>query len=1103
MTYDRIREDKSKNGNLLRKEISIPDSRSKIIMSIKKFPGALTNRVFSVIWCWRKEADGSFTLAFEDSGKSGSFSEGAAKKEADAILETDAGAVKSVRAWTRGFYRVVPLAPSVCKVTFVVQGGAGGLIPLLAINKQGKRTLSILKGLQVKYERNGRQVDAEVRSAYPTPPPLNELNPDQASVIKSCLELETDSDSGEGWTTLPSSFPFVDMWMTYTRAKKRHGTKERSVALGKARTIVDCSALTAAKWMFAYDSRVRMLLSAEKGNPARLVVGGRSPHDVVVATIKKFPFPLSGREFVARQLCVAEECTNDIIIAVTPADDTVDYGMNIRVVRGSTRACFRFSPINDTQCSVTLCQYFDTRGLIPVFIVNSLIPTVLGALRECRIEFERDDEIDAAERANLAHTMEHEPQDHTEDEKELHGRVQSMLGSLREEDFETMESPDPFVEMGHIFMKGDANIVGSACTVVDASMEECAAWDFQIGSRRRIQDFYKSKKGVLRQVVPVNDHCLVHHTIYNIGLGLTDRENYTKMVWKRLDENTIVTANDSCSPTAAFKHEEKGSVTARYTALLSYDRLPPIGNVAQTKVSLRVHANMGGLIPPAFVNTGGVNQMMHLSRMRMKFDRSAFIDAASRTKIVEAVKSHADEYSEEENRTVNESLSLFDRFNKEGDTNPVTSISPLCKNAISQIANERLAWGRSRVQVMATPEDVLAFQWDFLARHLTKADTIDKEVVGEINGHTKIIHMVQVIQNPIANRELVLQYLWKKLDKDTFVLIIKPVSHEKYPENESRRSFVPPLARSAHFSSKIRARFFAVVKLSRSKGGFTDVDYLLQLDLGGNDHGHLVKSFLRFYLIQQLRRTYALCQYFQALCGLEQWNEKDGNAVGEILMSETKEEKHRENGETKVGARMRGLFKKYKGLNEIGSKYGFVEGMLARVVQNKLRPAGNVWTKLCNVSMKEGRTMGSGLAMSLASNLTAEAAVDEWIGKYPSLRELDKAEVWFRPLINTVALRLLGEVPWGLKMRVFIGAGLSVLDMASDINVIYLYSNTPGQQVYGTSLLCMLILCLVMQLLVVYGQNKTRPKKLLREALIVLTGFKPGERHVLYLCISI
>ena len=70
--------------------------------------------------------------------------------------------------------------------------------------------------------------------------------------------------------------------------------------------------------------------------------------------------------------------------------------------------------------------------------------------------------------------------------------------------------------------------------------------------------------------------------------------------------------------------------------------------------------------------------------------------------------------------------------------------------------------------------------------------------------------------------------------------------------------------------------------------------------------------------------------------------------------------------------------------------------MMARVVENKLRLAGVVKSNLCSVSLKEGETIGRGLAMALVSNLTAEAGVDEWILKHRSLRELDRTEVWFR-----------------------------------------------------------------------------------------------------------
>jgi hypothetical protein len=83
-------------------------------------------------------------------------------------------------------------------------------------------------------------------------------------------------------------------------------------------------------------------------------------------------------------------------------------------------------------------------------------------------------------------------------------------------------------------------------------------------------------------------------------------------------------------------------------------------------------------------------------------------------------------------------------------------------------------------------------------------------------------------------------------------------------------------------------------------------------------------------------------------------------------------------------------------------------------------------------------------------------------------------------------------VSGGLKFRVLTGAGLSILDMASDINVIILYLSRTGEEMYGMYLLGMILACLVIQLMLVYTQNKKKPSKFLKEALIVLTGLKPG-----------
>ncbi|GMI19237.1 hypothetical protein TeGR_g13668, partial [Tetraparma gracilis] len=54
------------------------------------------------------------------------------------------------------------------------------------------------------------------------------------------------------------------------------------------------------------------------------------------------------------------------------------------------------------------------------------------------------------------------------------------------------------------------------------------------------------------------------------------------------------------------------------------------------------------------------------------------------------------------------------------------------------------------------------------------------------------------------------------------------------------------------------------------------------------------------------------------------------------------------------------------------------------------------------------------------------------------------AYVWFRPMMDTIAQRLLESVGWGLKMRLYTGAGLSTMDLISDVFMIYTMKGDDG-----------------------------------------------------------
>ena len=533
--------------------------------------------------------------------------------------------------------------------------------------------------------------------------------------------------------------------------------------------------------------------------------------------------------------------------------------------------------------------------------------------------------------------------------------------------------------------------------------------------------------------------------------------------------------------------------------------------------------DLGGLIPKAVVNSGAVGQLMYLSTMRKLFDKSREVDGATRARNVDMITGHADEYSSEEERLLAEGEKRFVDF-KEMKAKAVKMKSPLVRAEVAFQSGDRHVWGYAKTTVRASPAEVraphkscesralrcpnpcmlrpltalpaqvLAFSWDAMRRSAQRKDDLEKSVEERVNGHSQLVYNHKKSPTIVADRDFLGRMIWRKED-DGFVLVTSPEKSEARPllsahSNIGRAlSGVLPASSKSHEKSVVRGKFPSAMRIKRKNDTETSVEYVIRPDFGGS-YGFVY--LMNSYLNRNLERVTQIQEYFQALRGVEELDADDGRAVGEAMCIKSKAEKNPEKGESKQRARVLALFKQYKGLEEIAEKYEFFQPMMTGVVENKLWMSGDVKSKLCSVSSKEGETIGRGLAMAMASNLTAEAGVDEWIRRYRSLGELDREEAWFRPMLNTLAKRLLGDVSWGLKMRVAMGAGLSILDMATDIFVIARYVGTVETRGYGWLLLGMVVASMVLQLCVVLMQNKGKPRVLAKEMLIVMTGLKPA-----------
>ena len=98
------------------------------------------------------------------------------------------------------------------------------------------------------------------------------------------------------------------------------------------------------------------------------------------------------------------------------------------------------------------------------------------------------------------------------------------------------QSPDIFVTMKSVFEKGGSSAaIGRAVTIVDASIEDCAAWENAKMTRERMKGHYDFG-GLDRKVVKLTNHSELFYFVIDLGVKtIAPREWLTKVVWKMVD----------------------------------------------------------------------------------------------------------------------------------------------------------------------------------------------------------------------------------------------------------------------------------------------------------------------------------------------------------------------------------------------------------------------------------------------------------------------------------------------------------------------------------------------------------------------------------------
>ena len=179
-------------------------------------------------------------------------------------------------------------------------------------------------------------------------------------------------------------------------------------------------------------------------------------------------------------------------------------------------------------------------------------------------------------------------------------------------------------------------------------------------------------------------------------------------------------------------------------------------------------------------------------------------------------------------------------------------------------------------------------------------------------------------------------------------------------------------------------------------------------------------------------------------------------------------------------------------LRSVVEKYPLFETMLKRAVLGEVHRNHPVSKGLQEVSEAEAVVIGNNLAPCLKSRKVVEAGVDQWCLQNKAVGELSDEFIFMKSMLVAIGYGVVRGAPWGLKMRVTIGAVTSMLDLVTDLYVTYMFWSD-GKGGYFKASLASLMASIGLQMWAVWAQNKNFGwKRVTREWFPILFGFKPA-----------
>ena len=503
------------------------------------------------------------------------------------------------------------------------------------------------------------------------------------------------------------------------------------------------------------------------------------------------------------------------------------------------------------------------------------------------------------------------------------------------------------------------------------------------------------------------------------------------------------------------------------------------GVFPQTKVDM--HFTLGAKHSTLSEEELALAATRHLSEMRLCFDKSLEIDSRGVAQFVDRASKKREVYSEVETDILEGGLTMFANFKKSrSKLLSTTSPSYIARGAVASYGEK--GWGLSTGIVRARDIDIMAYIDDKVSRNnvaMNSEDDLERAVIERPNDHNQLLYVQKKTPAIIADRDFLGRVLWRAEVGEGYLQAVRPEENGKRPTPHG----------------VVRGKYPSAVKITKIGVKESKFEFVVHPDIGGS-----VPSLIaNHWLASTLSYVREVQDYFQAFRPLSEYDEKDGAAIGDVLMLPTIEERERKNKKhhassrlSRIQIRVGSTVDKHVALKEFVAKNPWFPYLVEGMLSNWLADPKVIRTKYHNLSKQEALNIGKFFAVALFDRQIADVAVDMFVNEYVSLVELSKKERFFVPMALTIGQRKLEQAPWGLLLKVGTGAVLSVLDVATDIYAVTHFLSLK-KYMYATAVGSIVGISIAIQVAFVVLQNRKRGVKQLAMAiLIVLSGFKPA-----------